>query len=572
MSLGDVNLACARALVDELVHGGVRHACVSPGSRSTPLALALARTPGVIVHVHLDERSSGFVGLGIAKYLREPAAIACTSGTAATELLPAVVEASQSRTPLIVLTADRPPRLRGTGANQTIDQVNLFGRYARAYLEPPVPGGTDDADRWQEAGRRAVLASGGGRPGPVHVNCPFDEPLLPTVVEGTVAVRPTVMPEPMVFDPKLDPEPVDDDVRRAAAELSGARVVVVIGASLWIPPVETVDLARRLGWPVLAEPVSDVRRADPEMGSVLAAGQALIRCQSFLDRHRPEVVLQVGANPASRATQSLVGAANRLVVVDALHLDPDPEGRADLRIRCSPDRLARRLAAGHVEPAPNDWAASWRAVDATVRRVVDESLDADDEPTELRLARDVAAWLPVDGTLFVGNSMPIRDVDYAMAPHGGLRVIANRGASGIDGLVSTAIGVASQAEGTVAALIGDLSFVYDAGALLWNGRRGPDMTFVLPNNGGGAIFSFLGQRDLPELESLFTTPHGLDLGAICVAAGAGHERVERMVELGPALDRSASAGGVRVVEVTIDPVRNHRHRDEVQAAVDRTVE
>jgi 2-succinyl-5-enolpyruvyl-6-hydroxy-3-cyclohexene-1-carboxylate synthase len=260
-----------------------------------------------------------------------------------------------------------------------------------------------------------------------------------------------------------------------------------------------------------------------------------------------------------------------LVVIDATHLDPDPEGRADLRIRCGPEPFARRLAAAQVESAPQDWAATWRAADATARRALDDALDADDEPSELRLARDVAAWLPEGATLLVGNSMPIRDLDYAMAPHGGLRVIANRGASGIDGLISTAIGVASATEGSVAALIGDLSFVYDAGALLWNGRRGPDITLVVSNNGGGAIFSFLGQRDLPELEPLFTTPHGLDLGAICVTAGAGHERVERMAQLVPALERSATVGGVRVVEVAIDPARNHRHRDEVQAAVDRAV-
>jgi 2-succinyl-5-enolpyruvyl-6-hydroxy-3-cyclohexene-1-carboxylate synthase len=523
----------------------------------------------VTVHVHLDERSSAFVALGMAKILREPVVVASTSGTAAAELLPAVVEASQSRTRLIVLTADRPPRLRGTGANQTINQVDLYGAYARAYIEQPVPGRTGDVDRWREAGSRAALASGGAQPGPVHVNCPFDEPLVPTEVGGGGAARPgAAVPDPRVLDPELDPEPADGEVRRSADALSGARVLVVIGASPWIPPVGTVDLARRLGWPVLAEPISDVRRAKPEPDGILAAGQALIRCESFLDAYRPQVVLQVGASPTSRATQSLVAGADRLVVVDALHLDPDPEGRADLRIRCGPDRLARRLAAEQVEPAPGDWGASWRAADAIARRAVDEALDADDEPSELRLARDVAAWLPVGGTLFVGNSMPIRDLDYAMAPHGGLRMIANRGASGIDGLVSTAIGVASASGGAVAALIGDLSFVYDAGALLWSGRRGPDVTLVVPNNGGGAIFSLLGQRDLPELEPLFTTPHRLDLGALCAAAGAGHERVERMAELVPALERSAGAGGVRVVEIAIDPRRNRHHRDEVQAAVD----
>src|SRR5262245_20495413 len=177
MGLGDISLACAAALVDALVEGGVRHACISPGSRSTPLALALARDERILLHVQLDERSAAFFGLGIAKATGGPVVLACTSGTAAAEFFPGVVEASQSRTPLVALTADRPPRLRGTGANQTIDQTDLYGRYARAYLEPPVPASPDDAAAWRDAGRRAVGTATGPVPGPVHVNAPFDEPL-----------------------------------------------------------------------------------------------------------------------------------------------------------------------------------------------------------------------------------------------------------------------------------------------------------------------------------------------------------------------------------------------------------
>lgn len=562
MDTGDVSLACAMSLVDELAAHGMRHACVSPGSRSTPLALALARHPDLQVHVHLDERSSAFFALGLAKALLGPVAVACTSGTAAAELFPAVVEASQARVPLYLLTADRPPRLRGTGANQTIDQVRLFGAYPRAYLAPPVPVSPSDALEWRRIGRDAIAASGGPQPGPVHVNCSFDEPLVPT---GALIEVPARTPG-QVESPDHDAEPLAADIERVAKELSGARGVVVAGSSWWAPLDHVAELAERLGWPVLAEPTSGLRRP----GRALAAGQALIGSAGFLKRHRPEVVLQVGATPTTRGTQALVAAAERLLVIDLFHMDPDPERHATWRLRAGPDRLADELLSlsRRIEPAPGGWWEVWREMDERARNALDSVLDATDEPTELRLARDLAAAVPEGGTLFVGSSMPIRDLDDAMAPRDGLRVLANRGASGIDGLVSTALGVAAAARtGPTFALIGDLSLLYDAGALLWNGRRdGSDLTLVVPNNGGGAIFGFLGQRDLPESDELFVTPHGVDLGAVCAAAGVAHERVERMSALGPALARSH--GGIRVIEVVVDAKRNRDQHAHVPVAVE----
>lgn len=589
MGTGDVSLACATALVDELAAHGLRHACVSPGSRSTPLALALERHAQVTVHVHLDERSSAFFALGLAKALRRPVAVACTSGTAAAELFPAVVEASQARVPMYLLTADRPPRLRGTGANQTIDQVRLFGTYALEYLAPAVPVSPSDALEWRRIGREAVAACGGPQPGPVHINCSFEEPLVPT---GETVELPARQPE-RVERADRDPEPLAADIERAAKELSGARGVVVAGSNWWTPAGDVAQLAERLGWPVIAEPTSGLRRP----GRALAAGQALIASTGFLERHRPEVVLQVGATPTTRASQSLVSAAERLVVIDLFHLEPDPERRATWRLHADPDRLARTLAdrpiaregepitmfqpadhlsprydellARQIEPAPDGWRATWRELDERTRRAMDEVLEATDEPTELRLARDLAAAVPQDGTLFVGNSMPVRDLDVAMAPREGLQVLANRGASGIDGLVSTALGAATAGTGPTFALIGDLSLLYDAGALLWNGRRlSSDLVLVVPNNGGGAIFGSLDQRELPERDRLFVTPQDVDLGAVCAAAGVGHQRVERMTAFDEALHDARDAGGIRVVEVPVPAERSGRQRTEVRTAVD----
>ena len=560
MGTGDVSLACATALIDELAEHGMRHACVSPGSRSTPLALALERHSGITVHVHLDERSSAFFALGLAKALRRPVAVACTSGTAAAELFPAVVEASQARVPLYLLTADRPPRLRGTGANQTIDQVRLFGAYARAYLEPPVPSSAADALGWRAVGREAVAACGGPQPGPVHVNCSFEEPLVPA---GDLVEVPPRDPE-RVSRPDRNPEPLAADVDRAVQELSGVRGVVVAGSNRWTPPGEMAILASRLRWPLLAEPMSGLRQP----AWALAAGQALLGSDRFLERRRPEVVLQIGATPTSRATQRFVAAAERLVVVDLFHMDPDPDRHATWRLRADPDRLATQLI-HRVQPAPDDWKLDWTDHDERARRAMDGVLDATDDPAELRLARDVAAAVPEGGTLFVGNSLPIRDLDIAMSPRDGLQVLANRGASGIDGLVSTALGVASAGTGPTVGLIGDLSLLYDVGALLWNGARLPaDLVLVVANNRGGAIFGALDQRTLPERDRLFVTPQTVDIAAVCAAVGVGHHQVGQMSAFDEALRDARDAGGIRVIEVAVPAERSRRQHAEVQAAVD----
>ncbi|MEX0985690.1 MAG: 2-succinyl-5-enolpyruvyl-6-hydroxy-3-cyclohexene-1-carboxylic-acid synthase [Actinomycetota bacterium] len=578
MGLGDISLACAAAAVDALVAGGVRHACVSPGSRSTALALALARDDRITVHVHLDERSGAFFALGIAKATGEPVVVACTSGSAVAELFPAVVEASQSRTPLVLLTADRPPRLRGTGANQTIVQEDLFGRYARAYVEPPVPATPADVAAWRDAGRRAVEAALGTPRGPVHLNAPFEEPLVP---EGD-----GLAPEPASA---WVPVPAEPDVEAAEAALesflahhAGRRGVLTIG-SLAYPPktLALLSLGTLLGWPVLAEPLSGLRLDASDAGRALAAGQFLAGDAAWLDRHRPEVVLQAGAAPTTRSTQALVAVAETLVVLDRDHLDPDPAGRAERRIHVDPELFAAlvwdRAAAGDAAPVADPaWSESWRTADLLARTTVDRSLDGWDEPFEGRVARDLAAFVPNGSVLAVGSSTPVRDLDAFMAPRRPprmwserdlMRVVANRGASGIDGFVSTALGAAAADTGPVYALMGDLTFLHDAGGLLWSASRGVDAVLVVVANGGGRIFSMLEQRGLPEHEELFVTPPPVAIEGVCAAAGAGHVRVERSGDFLPAVERAARAGGVQIVELASDPDLDLERRETIRTAV-----
>ncbi|HEY6566485.1 MAG TPA: 2-succinyl-5-enolpyruvyl-6-hydroxy-3-cyclohexene-1-carboxylic-acid synthase [Actinomycetota bacterium] len=570
LNLGDLSLACAWALVDGLVRGGVRDACLSPGSRSTPIALALARHPSIQLHVHLDERSSGFFAVGLANASRRPVIIACTSGTAAAEFLPAIVEASRSRVPLLALTADRPPRLRGTGANQTIDQVGLYGGYVRECLDLPVPETPGQEAWWAQSALQALEATRSDPVGPVHLNCPFDEPLTPS----PGATLPPPNDDPLELPRRAEAALTDEEADRLAGMVSGARGAVVIGGWPGDLTGEASYWSQSLGWPVIAEPTGGGARRPEES---LAAGQTVLGDMAWVGRHRPDLVIQVGATPTSRATQAFIAGAERLIVADRWHPDSDPDRQASWRLAVDADVLREALERQRLRPADDDWTRAWADADRAARSALDRFLDGVDEPFEPRIARDIAAWIPERGTLFVGNSTPIRDLDLAMAPRDGLRVMANRGASGIDGLVSTALGIASAGPrsgpadttpGPTVALLGDLSVQYDIGALLWAGRAGVDLVVVVVANGGGEIFSLLPQRQLPEHRELFVTPHQVDLASVCAAADVGYAQLDQAAALTPALDDAVRAGGLQVVEVVVDPVRALELRTELQASID----
>jgi len=585
---GDVALACMAQLAGELHRLGLRDACISPGSRSTPIALALARHGGVRVHVHLDERSSAFFALGVARASDRPVALVCTSGTAVANWLPAVVEASMSGVPLLLLSADRPPTLRGTGANQTIQQVGIFGGYVRWSLDAPLPApGPDAGRRWRALAAEAVERALGPHPGPVHLNLPFTEPLVPSGAAVDLGPAPPAGRDgeavPRLASPRApDPAQVDEVARLVGATERG--LVLAGGRS----PVGAPDgasaivrLAEAAGWPLIAEPMSGARAVPV----ALATGALLLGAAGFAASHEPEMVIQFGSTPTSRSALAATARVRRLVVVTPPGTDADPGRTAWMTVRCDPAALATALRERLVPRTDPTWVRAWSEADRLAADAVAAWMDElGDEPFEGRVARDLAACLPEGAILFAGSSMPIRDLDSFMLPRTGLRVIGNRGASGIDGSVSTALGLAAGAAPAGApsasveragtrtfALIGDLAFLHDAGALLWGAGRGQDLVIVVINNDGGGIFDILNRARLPEHEALLSTPHGIDLVALTVAAGAGHRLVARSGDLAPAVTAACAARGLQVVEVRTERRRNAELHRAVAAAVERAV-
>jgi 2-succinyl-5-enolpyruvyl-6-hydroxy-3-cyclohexene-1-carboxylate synthase len=536
----DTTASFARTLVDEWVRSGIVAAVVSPGSRNTPLALALVRDARMRVEVVLDERSAGFRALGIGLATRRPAIVCCTSGTAAVNLHPAVVEAHHARVPLLACTADRPAELRDWGAGQTIDQAALFAGAVRWFHDPGPPDERVDAAeanaRWRALACRAAACASGPPAGPVHLNLPFREPLVPTGAPLLDAPG-RAHDEPWVRTSSVRREPTGADVTRLAALVRAhPRGLLVAGWGADLDPVVAGRFARAAGWPVFADPLSQLRTGPYAVSTY----EALLRVDEFARAHRPDLVVRVGAPVTSKITNAWLDDVPT-VVVDPDDAWLDPQRAAHERVRADPDAwfgaLTGALTGAGPEPypepcpeqSPGPWLAEWLDAERRARRALDGVLD-DDIACEGRIARDVAAAVPDGGALVVASSLPVRALEWCMVPRPGLRVLANRGANGIDGFVSTVLGVASSHAGPVVALCGDLCLLHDTNGLLASGGDAPGArppaTFVVVDNGGGGIFAYLPQHDLAEFETLFATPQSADLVAVARAHGVAAERTE----------------------------------------------
>jgi len=563
--------ALAVVLVDELIRCGLREAVLAPGSRSAPLAMELWRREqagDLRLHVRIDERSAAFLALGLAKASRAPVAVACTSGTAAAHFHGAVIEADEACVPLLVLTADRPPELRGTGANQTIDQLKLYGGAVRWFCEVGVAEARPAmAGYWRSAACRAWgLASGqaGGPAGPVHLNLALREPLVPGApdpdADGPWPGPPDGRPggEPWTRFAAVPPPRGGGTV----TELPWTERGLVVCGDGDYDPEPLLDLAREAGWPVLAEPSSNARHGP----NALSAYQYLLADAAFMAAHRPDAIVSAGRPGLARGQTALLraGAARHVVIAQGPGRWSDPartatEVAGGVRLTGRPAGARARSAARRAG-ASGGWLAEWARADRAARAAVDALLDADDRLSEPRLARDLAAGLPAGAMLWVASSLPVRDLDRHMRPRSGLRVLASRGASGIDGMISSATGAAlahqAAGGGPAAALLGDLALIHDAPGLL-AGRREPrpDLLLIVVNNDGGGIFSLLEQAAFPgPFERVFGTPHGADVAGLAAAAGVPYQRAGTAGDL-TALIAGLAGGaghGLRLAEVRTD--------------------
>ncbi|HEY2141639.1 MAG TPA: 2-succinyl-5-enolpyruvyl-6-hydroxy-3-cyclohexene-1-carboxylic-acid synthase [Solirubrobacteraceae bacterium] len=579
-----------RAFVDELARCGMRAACTSPGSRCAPLVLTLARERRLRCYSHLDERCAGFFALGLAKASRLPVAVACTSGTAAAELLPAAIEAREARVPLLLLTADRPAELREVGAGQAIDQLKLFGGAAKWFFEVAVHDAGEERLRWiRTLACRAYSTALEDRPGVVHLNFPLREPLvtdepLPEDCTGRASGRPYVE--------RAERRPFageQEDV--AAGELgellrSSQRGVVVAGRHERRTDLgaAAATFCERAGWPLLADPLSGARRGE----AAIAHYDAILRDETFARSQRPDLVIRVGDLPVSKPLRTWLAELNDIpqLALDPEHAWQDPASVLSDSLAIEPAGALEELQRIPLT-SEKDWLSRWKLADERAAGAILGVLGAEglSEPT---VAGELGVLLPEEATLFVASSMPVRDVEtfWPVRPDPP-RVLCNRGANGIDGIVSSAFGAAAAEQGPVVLLIGDVALAYDIGGLLAASRLDLKLTIVLLENSGGGIFDFLpvskaamarsapaGDASASALdEDIYTrhiaTPTGLDFARAAALYGLEHERADDVFAFREALERALVHPRSSIVEVRSERAANVELHRRVWEAVSK---
>jgi 2-succinyl-5-enolpyruvyl-6-hydroxy-3-cyclohexene-1-carboxylate synthase len=562
----NTNALWCSVAAESLWRAGVRHAVISPGSRNTPLTMALVAHPGIETTPVLDERSAGFFGLGVAKRTGAPVVLLCTSGTAGANYLPAVIEARESGTPLLVVTADRPPELRDCASGQTVDQQKLFGGFVEFYHELAVPEPRVELLKYlRQTLRHAAERARAG--GPVHVNAPFRDPLPPIEDDTAKGLASAVEWEAFFalpdgaeaeFPPKLG----------LPAEFVARRGVIVAGSGFDDGACALAHGAG-YGWPVLADALSGARLGVSTRATVIAAYDAILRDEGAAAKLRPEVVVIFGDVPTSKVLRAWLAATDAPVV----QFTPQGGNRdgwhgRTRRVRARVEEL--NLAPLVFEGAPPEWEAEWARAEAAAQLVLSSAGAGADAGFEGAFTRVVAEVLGRGRTLFVASSMPVRDLEYfAPVRADGPRVIANRGANGIDGTLSTALGVAHGGE-PVVLLTGDLAFLHDTNGLLVAAKLRGSLTVVVINNEGGGIFGHLPvARFDPPFEEYWATPQRVELAKLCAAYTVPHRLVITTAELRAVLREETGAAGLRVLEVKTDRTRDAAMRKRLFAEAAR---
>lgn len=530
---GTLNFSWSKAMVAGFVAAGASDAVISPGSRSTPLALAMLRQPRLRCHVAVDERSAAFFALGIAKASRRPVLVLATSGTAPANWFPAVIESSQSGVPLLLISADRPPELQGCGANQTVDQIGLFGSHVRASHALGTPHDGFDLAYLHRFAARAHEQASWPNPGPVHINQPFREPLLPLADTAEAEIPEAIH----VAHPSL--QPVQEDIRDFANRISGRPGIIVCGEM----PAHRENgyaiaaLAERLNAPILAEPLSGLRYGDHDRSHLCVRYNHWLADQTFVEKYQPEWVLRFGALPVTRNLQNYVGRIRQThAVVEPWPRWSDPAHRLTHLFRAEPADVCTALLAESLVATPGRWRLDF----------------ADQEAASAKGAHagHIAAMLeeiPDTTPFFIGNSLAIRQLDsLSGSGEKSIHFYGNRGASGIDGNISTAMGIAA-VHGCVVALLGDLTTQHDLGGLAL--AQGRNTVIVVANNAGGGIFDHLPQHQLPEFERGWRTPQDISFEHAALTFGLGFGHASSIDDFRRVLRAALAAGGPHLIEL-----------------------
>jgi 2-succinyl-5-enolpyruvyl-6-hydroxy-3-cyclohexene-1-carboxylate synthase len=566
----NANTALASAFAEELARGGLRLAVISPGSRSTPLAVALWRQPEIEVPVIVDERSAGFFALGAAQASGEPVALLCTSGTALVNYHPAVVEADESAIPLLILSADRPPELRGIGAGQTIDQIKTFGSSVRWFSEV----GTHEADddgllHYRSTACRALAkARGEIRPGPVHLNLPWREPLAPVPVEGAVTASDSLALEgrgerPLTAVTRVDQQPSAFLLDEVAGHIRNASSGVIVAGRQLDPELRypLAHLAKAAGFPILADPTSQLRCGPHDRSHVVASYDLLLRDEGFARSVAPDLVLRFGEMPTSKPLRSWIASSG----ADQLIVDPkgnwnEPHNKAAAILRADPCELASGWAS-RLQRQERSAPERWIEAETAAQDALSAGLAETAEISEPALHRALGEAHQDGDLVYTSSSMPIRDQEAFLAPSDAdLHFLSNRGANGIDGLISSGIGAARASGRPTTIVTGDLGLLHDLGGLAALREVSTPVRIVVIDNNGGGIFHFLPQEaalDSDEFEALLGTPRGIDAAKAAALFDLPHRRLESLAELPEAL-----AAGTGLIEVKTDRQKNvaaHRH-------------
>ena len=556
LSLGDSNLLWAYALIDGLASRGVTQAVISPGSRSTPLVIACDHHPAIQIRVQVDERCAAFFALGLAKQSQQPVILIATSGSAPAHWFPAVIEANHSTIPLILLTADRPPELHGWGANQTTDQQRLFGSHLRAFYDPgPAENETLPRDQLHKLGREIATQAMQPHPGPIQVNMPFREPLLPSsnicLPESATAQRNTAAPA----------TPDATLIEAIIRQIAGKPGIILCGASdLGATFAQAVGrLAESLDCPILADPLSNMRNGGHDKRRVIAHYDAFL--EPAAEAIRPHWVLRFGALPVSKALlQYLEKTQAPQLICDPYQQWPSLPPHGKLSIATDPILLCEAIIAKQPTPAPKAWCAAFGRLEQRAATIMTPET-VEDHPFEGEIVDTLLDCLPDRSLLFSGNSMPIRQLDsWSGVRDKQIQIAANRGVSGIDGTISTFLGMAQGDYSVAVALMGDLTFYHDLNGLL--AAAGEDLVIVLINNIGGSIFGYLPQSSLNSYEHYWNTATDLNFQHAATLYGLGYKQVTQQSTFRATLEQSIASGGPQLIEVMIDrdySIERHRH-------------